>query len=57
MPAPREQIYQAVLTKDPQNQLALHRLGVLAAKSGRVGQGGRVPGRGRPVRAAVRPTC
>ena len=29
-----EQIYQAVLTKQPQNQLALHRLGVLAAKAG-----------------------
>jgi Tfp pilus assembly protein PilF len=29
-----ERIYQAVLTKQPQNQLALHRLGVLAAKSG-----------------------
>jgi Tfp pilus assembly protein PilF len=28
-----EQIYQAVLTKHPQNQLALHRLGVLAAKA------------------------
>jgi Tfp pilus assembly protein PilF len=29
-----ERIYQAVLTKQPQNQLALHRLGVLAAKTG-----------------------
>lgn len=28
-----ERIYQAVLTKQPQNQLALHRLGVLAAKT------------------------
>ena len=28
-----EQIYQAVLTKQPQNPLALHRLGVLAAKA------------------------
>jgi Tfp pilus assembly protein PilF len=29
-----EQIYQAVLQKDPQNRLCLHRLGVLAAKVG-----------------------
>ena len=29
-----ERIYQAVLAKQPQNQLALHRLGVLAAKAG-----------------------
>lgn len=29
-----EKIYQAVLQKNPQNQLALHRLGVLAAKVG-----------------------
>ena len=28
-----ERIYQAVLTKQPQHQLALHRLGVLAAKA------------------------
>ncbi len=33
-----ERIYQAVLKKDPQNQLAHHRLGVLAAKRGQVDQ-------------------
>jgi len=33
-----EQIYLAVLKKDPQNQLAHHRLGVLAAKRGQLDQ-------------------
>jgi len=35
-PDAAEKIYQAVLKKDPQNQLAHHRLGVLAAKSGQL---------------------
>lgn len=37
-PETAERIYQAVLKKDPQNQLAHHRLGVLAAKRGQVDQ-------------------
>jgi len=35
-PGTAEKIYQAALKKDPQNQLAHHRLGVLAAKTGQL---------------------
>jgi len=56
-PRTAEQIYLAVLKKNPQNQLAHHRLGVLSAKAREHDKAGRISECGPPSWDRPRPNC